>query len=324
MKKILSIFLTMTFLFIFASCSNSENGTGASSDPAGNGKLKVGISLYDRDQFFANQEKAMLAIEKNDPELSLTSFDSQNDMQKQQEHVNTFATQKYDAIIMSLVNTDIAEELIGLAGDIPVVFTNRLPDEKVLREGKDVYVGSEETEAGRMQGEYLANYFKDSGKTELNVVLLMGQLGLDNTTKRSSSAKEALEKAGYKLNMILEDTAEWDRFKAMSKMEQVLGTGKIIDCVIANNDEMALGAIEALKSVNKLKDVQVVGIDATDNALAAVKAGEMGMTVLQDAAAQGEAAIELAKKAAKGESIEKFNWIPFTSITKENVSDYLK
>lgn len=305
-------------------CGKEETTNESTDNSNAAGKIKVGVSIYDKDQFFANQEKAMLAYAEEFPELEITSFDAQNDMQKQQEHIRTFASQDYDVIILSAVNTDTAAEMINMAGDIPMIFTNRLPDESVFRKGIDAYVGSEETESGRLQGEYLAEYFKDSGKTELNVVMLMGQLGLDNTTKRTESAKKALEDAGYTLNMVFEDTAEWNRATAMSKMEQVLGTGKPIDCVIANNDEMALGAIEALKAVDKLKDVQVVGLDATDNALQAIEEGEMGMTVFQDAKAQAEKAVDLALKAGNGEEIETFNWIPFTAITKENVAEYIK
>ena len=302
----------------------ADTKTEPAGGEAADKKVKVGVSLFNKDQFFANQEKAMLEYAKQFPNLEIVSFDAQNDMQKQMEHINTFASQKYDVIILSAVNTDTAEEMIGMAGDIPMIFTNRLPAETVFRKGKDAYVGSEETDSGRLQGEYLAGVFKDSGKTELNVVMIMGQLGLDNTTKRTASAKKALEDAGYKLNMVFEDTAEWDRAKAMSKMEQVLGTGKPIDCVIANNDEMALGAMEALKAVDKLKDVQVVGLDATDNALQAIKDGEMGMTVFQDAASQAQKAIDLAMEAASGKEIETMNWIPFTAITKDNVDEFIK
>ncbi|WP_270395586.1 substrate-binding domain-containing protein [Mediterraneibacter massiliensis] len=321
-KSIAAVLISTLIVSCLAGCGQKGDGKQEGTDKADS--VKVGVSIFNKDQFFANQEKEMLAYAENFPELEITSFDAQNDMQKQQEHIRTFASQNYDAIILSAVNTDTAAEMIDMAGDIPMIFTNRLPDESVFREGKDAYVGSDETESGKLQGEYLAEYYKDSGKTELNVVILMGQLGLDNTTKRTTSAKQALEDAGYTLNIVFEDTAEWDRATAMSKMEQVLGTGKPIDCVIANNDEMALGAIEALKAVDKLKDVQVVGLDATDNALQAIKDGEMGMTVFQDAKSQAEKAIDVAMKAANGEEIETMNWIPFTAITKENVDSYMK
>ena len=322
-KRSIAVILAVTLIMAgIAGCGSKKEDK--KEDSGKSETLKIGVSIFNKDQFFANQEKEMLAYAENFPELEITSFDAQNDMQKQQEHIRTFASQNYDAVILSAVNTDTAAEMIDMAGEIPMIFTNRLPDESVFREGKDAYVGSEETESGKLQGEYLAEYYKDSGKTELNVVMLMGQLGLDNTTKRTESAKKALEDAGYKLNMVFEDTAEWDRATAMSKMEQVLGTGKPIDCVIANNDEMALGAIEALKAVDKLKDVQVVGLDATDNALQAIKDGEMGMTVFQDAKSQAEKAVDVAMKAAKGESFETMNWIPFTAITAENVDSYIK
>jgi inositol transport system substrate-binding protein len=151
----------------------------------------------------------------------------------------------------------------------------------------------------------------------------MGQLGLENTNERTRGVKETLTKAGFKLTKVYEDTAEWDRFKAMNQMQQFLGTNKDFDVVICNNDEMALGAIEALKTAGKdLKAIPVVGIDATPPAKEAVKNGEMAMTVFQNAKAQGKVALEFAIKAAKGQKIDKFGWVPFEPVTIDNVANY--
>lgn len=285
--------------------------------------IRLGVSLYDRDQFFASQEEAMRKAAEELGGVEITVFNSEYDVQKQLEHMSTFSTQKYDVIATSLVNPGTVAEIIATAGDIPIIFQNRMPDTSEFVAGKHTYIGSDEIESGKLQGEWLANYFKDSGKTVLNVVFLKGDLGLDNTTKRTASAKEALEKAGYTLNIVYEDTAMWSRAEAMTKMEQVLGMGKDIDAVIANNDEMALGAIEALKAVGMLEGIPVVGIDATGSGCAAVKSGEMAMTVFQNAKAQGQKAVEVAKIAASGKPIETFYWIPFEAVTIENVDQYM-
>lgn len=333
MKKLLSTVLAILMLVgALAGCGGKENNKPVESPEASGGQvpnsdakvLHMGISIYDRDQFFVSQEESMLNAAKTAGGIEITSFDAAQDVQKQLEHIATFATQKYDVIATSLVNPDTAEEIISAAGNIPIIFQNRMPDVSCFTKGKHTYIGSDETESGRLQGEWLAKYFKDSGKDTLDVVILMGDLGLDNTTKRTASAKEALEKAGYKLNMVFEDTANWSRAEAMTKMEQVIGTGKNIDVVIANNDEMALGAIEALKSAGKLKDVPVVGIDATATGVAAVQSGEMAMTVFQNAKLQGEKAVEIAQKAAAGEQLETYYWIPFETVTKDNAANYVQ
>ena len=191
-------------------------------------------------------------------------------------------------------------------------------------EGKYAYVGSQEYDAGKMQAEFLAKFFE--GRTDpINYVLFMGQLGLENTQQRTDSVKTELTNAGFTLNKVFEDTAKWDRATAMDMMQTFLGTGATFDCVICNNDEMALGVIEALKAAGvDLAKIPVVGIDATDMACQSVKNGEMAMTVFQDAAGQGAKCIEFAIKAANGELTDLFGWVPFMPVTIDNVDQYIK
>ncbi len=284
-------------------------------------QMKVGVTLYDRDQFISYLEQAILDAAKVTPGVTVDSQDAKQDVNQQIAQVDVFATKKYNAIIVNLINTDTVETIISRASGIPVIFVNRRPRDAVIDGVKTAYVGSQEFDAGRMQGEYLAKFFK--GKTEIKYVLFMGQLGLENTNERTRGVKETLTKAGFKLTKVYEDTAEWDRFKAMNQMQQLLGTMKPFDVVICNNDEMALGVIEAMKSAKMdLKKIPVVGIDATPAAKEAVKKGEMSMTVFQNAKAQGAVALEFALKAAKGQKIEKFGWVPFEPVTIENVAKY--
>ncbi len=285
------------------------------------GQMRVGVTLYDRDQFISYLEQAIIDAGKATPGVVVDSQDAKQDVNQQIAQVDVFATKRYNAIIVNLINTDTVETIISRASGIPVIFVNRRPRDAVIDGVKTAYVGSQEYDAGRMQGEFLASFFK--GKSEIRYMLFMGQLGLENTNERTRGVKETLTKAGFKLTKVYEDTAEWDRFKAMNQMQQLLGTMRPFDVVICNNDEMALGVIEAMKSARMdLKKIPVVGIDATPAAKEAVKKGEMAMTVFQNAKAQGAVALEFALKAAKGQKIEKFGWVPFEPVTIENVSKY--
>lgn len=316
MKKILSILLVLTVVLSMAGCGAATSGKGGGT---------VGVTLYARDQFISNLEQAILAAASKQTDYTVDSQEANNDTQKQAEQIRTFATKSYKSIIVNLVDTSTAETMMAEAKDTPIIFINRRPSDSLLKENKYAYVGSQEYDAGKMQAEFLADFFKDKADKSLNVVLFMGQLGLENTNERTRSAKEELEKAGFKLSMIFEDTAEWDRAKAMDKMQTIIGTGKAFDCVICNNDEMALGVIEAMKAASMdLKKIPVVGIDATDMACESVKAGEMAATVFQNAAAQGALAMEYAIKAAKGEKFDKFGWVPFEPVTAKNVDNYMK
>jgi len=312
MKKVLAIALVLIMVFAFAGCNGSSSGG-----------TTVGVTLYARDQFISNLEQAILKAAEGTG-VEVDSQEANNDTQKQQEQVRTFATKKHNAIIVNLVDTSTAETVIAEAGDIPIIFINRRPDDSVLVQNKYAYVGSQEWDAGKMQAEFLAGFFK--GRTEpIRYVLFMGQLGLENSQQRTESVKTELQGFGFTLEMVFEDTANWDRAEAMNKMQTLIGTAKEFDVVICNNDEMALGVIEAMKAAGMdLKAIPVVGIDATDMACASVKAGEMAATVFQNAAAQGRVAMEYAIKASKGEPFDKFGWVPFEPVSIDNVDEYMK
>lgn len=282
--------------------------------------LKVGFSISERDQFLTSLETAIVNAAK-EKGVDLTVFDSQQDVQKQIDHVNTFVSQGYDAIIINLVDASNTEGVMMAAGDTPVVFVNRVPDETYLKEGQTAYVGSNELQSGGLQAEFLTEYFKDKEPKTLDYVMFLGILGQTSTNLRTQSVKEGLEESGFTLNQVFEDTAEFDRAKAMEKMQQFLGTGKEFDVVICNNDEMALGVIEALRAVGKT-DIPVVGIDATGNALDAIANGELSCSIFQNPVGQGAGALEVAYKAGKGEAFEAETWIPFELVTIDNVADY--
>ena len=241
-------------------------------------------------------------------------------------HVTACANDGYDAMIINLVNTDNAQEMIDAAGDMPVVFVNRTPGkpEEQLQEGKVVYVGSDENEAGQLEGEFIANLMKEAGKTDVNVVVMTGTLGMQATTLRTEAAKKALEDSGLNINYVFEDTADWDRAKAMEKFVQFMGTGKPYDAVICNNDEMALGVVEAMKTTGDMVvTVPVAGVDATASALESIKNGDQAFSAFQNAVGQGEGAVAAAIKLANGESCDLYNWVPFEPVNADNVAEYL-
>ena len=339
MKKLIAFLMVLATVFALVACAApaaAPASTPAAEEPAAEAAapteaaapaevktITIGVSLYARDQFISTLEQGILAAAEA-AGVTVDSQEANNDTQKQAEQVRTFAAKGYDVMIVNLVDTSTAETIIAEAGGIPIIFVNRRPADSVLVEGKYAYVGSQEWDAGKMQAEFLAKYF--AGRTDpINYVLFMGQLGLENTQQRTESVKTELTNAGFTLNKVFEDTGKWDRATAMDMMQTFLGTGAAFDCVICNNDEMALGVIEALKAGGiDLTKVPVVGIDATDMACESVKNGEMAMTVFQDAAGQGAKCIEFAKLAAEGTLTEQFGWVPFQPVTIDNVADFIK
>lgn len=314
-----------------SSSAGSSGGASSGADASGSGasgtSLKIGLALPARDQFQTSLETAAKAYaDANGIQLDVT--DANNDISAQIGYVQTWAAGNYDAAIVVLCNNDSAAEVLTAAGDMPVVFVNRMPTDTSILNGTSVaYVGSNEEDAGRFQGEWAANWAKEQGKDTLNVVQFQGPLGQDSVVKRTDFAKKAIEDAGITVNYVFNDTAEWDRAKAMDKFTQFMGSGTEYDIIISNNDDMALGCIEAYTAAGITEiPVPILGIDATTVGCEAIKAGTLSFTVFQDPVGQGEGAIKTAVAFANGESVETDNgivWVPFIPVDSSNVDDYL-
>ena len=231
-KKLIALLLTGALsIGLLAGCGSTpaatpdtDADTGAQGGDAG-GPYQVGFSIAMRDQFWTSMENAMKPFaEANNIELN--TLDPNQDVATQLSQVQTWAADGYDAAIIGLANNDSAEDVLKAAGDMKVVFVNRQPSLDLLQDGKVVYVGTDETLYGKEQGNFLSKIFEDEGKTEVNIAMFMGTLGLDNVTKRTDSAKQALADNGIKANYVFENTAEWDRIKAMDQFSQFMGTGE--------------------------------------------------------------------------------------------------
>ena len=338
-KKLLALGLAgMMMLGALAGCGGSGDttppadnaGDAAQADDGGNAAasdMKIGLSMSSRDQFLSTLETAVLEDAKA-AGVTCNSFDANNDIQQQLNHVQTCAADGYSAMIVNLVDSTNAQEIINAAGDMKVVFVNRSPDTALLSDDV-MFVGSNEEDSGSFQGEFLANYFKEKGMNEVSIVMMQGTLGLDHTNKRTEFSIKGLEDAGIKVNIAYQDTAEYDRAKAMDKFTQFLGTGKHYDAIVSNNDDMALGCIEAITSTGAKVEVPVLGVDATEGACMAIKEGTMSMSASQNGYAMGRGCVDSAialieGKAPEGLTDEVMVPIPFEQIDASNVDDMLK
>lgn len=336
-KRIFALFMAgVLSASMLAGCGNTEGTTSTdgadasasdTSEATTGGTYRIGYSMPMRDQFQTSMEKAM-SEKAAALGIDLPISDADGDVTKQISHVQTWEADGFDAVIVGLVNNDSAEDVLAAAGDMKVVFVNRQPNLDVLKDGEVVYVGTDETLYGTAQASYLATYFEQEGKTDVNIAMFMGVLGLDNVTKRTDSAKKGLEAAGINATYVFENTAEWERMKAMNLYTQFMGSGTQVDAVICNNDEMALGVIEAmLTSSDGEVTCPVVGIDATDVGCAAIKEGTLAASVFQDPVAQGEGALFSAIGLLEGKEVEglvdNYYNIEPQLVTIDNVDEFM-
>ena len=260
--------------------------------------------------------------------VSVQIEDAQNDVAKQLDQINNFIASGVTAIIVNPVDTSATQAMsdAAAAAGVPLVYVNRQPINIDTLPDNQAFVASNEVDSGTLETIALCDNWAAEGKTEVNVYVMQGELSNQAAVQRTADIYDVIEagKCKVKVNVIDQQTANWSRDQAQSLMTNWLSAGAAFDGVIANNDEMAIGAIQAMKAAGiDMATVQVGGVDATQDALASMQAGDLDVTVFQNAAAQGSGALDAAVKLAAGEAVEQKVWVPFELVTPANIGDYL-
>jgi inositol transport system substrate-binding protein len=303
------------FLFFFAvffGLSSCQNGSESNDN-----QITIGVTMLSmQNEFIVNVADEM---QKKADELGvkLIIVDAERSALKQMEQVESFIAQQVDAIIMNPCEVEASSPAVdrAKAANIPIINVN-----SETSASPSAFVGSNDVESARIAMKYIAERLGGKGK----LVMIQGFMGQAAQIQREEGAKEIL-KSYPGIELIAEQTGEWDRSKSMDLMQnwiQAYGDG--IDAVFAHNDEMGMGAVKALENAGMKDKVIVVSIDAIKDALQAVQKGSLDATVFQNAERQGAAAVETALKLIKGEKVEKQILIPFELVTKENVDQFLK
>jgi inositol transport system substrate-binding protein len=325
-KFSISLPLLLILSALLAACGatapTGSDTTGASRATsvaaAGGEQLTIGVSIAQFDTFLSLMADGMQK-EADSQGVELIQVNAKEDTATQLSQVENFIAQKVDAIVVNAVDTSAVDPITRAAQDakIPLIYVNRLPANLPQDDPKVVFVGSNSIVAGTYQGEWLANKLGGKG----NVVIMMGKLDNEAAINRTEGVEQVFAKYPD-IKITKKDTANWSRDEGLTLMENWLATGEQIDAVAANNDEMALGALQALEEAGKADQVLVGGVDATPDALASMESGKLDVTVFQDAAGQGAGSIRAAIGLAKGEQVEKFVDIPYQQVTLENYTQF--
>ena len=283
--------------------------------------MKIGVSMSQFDDTWLTYlRESMDKKAKSYPEgVQLQFEDARSDVVKQLSQVESFISQKVDAIVVNPVDTAATKKITEAAvkAGIPLVYVNRRPDDLKLPKGV-VTVASNDLEAGEMQMQYLAD--KMGGKGD--IVILLGDLANNSTTNRTKGVKDVLAKYPN-IKIEQEQTGTWLRDKGMTLVNDWLTQGRKFDAVVSNNDEMAIGAAMALQQAGVAKgSVLIAGVDGTPDGLNAVKKGSLAASVFQDAKGQADGSIDTAVRMAKNEPVEPAVWVPFRLITPQNVDQF--
>jgi inositol transport system substrate-binding protein len=278
---------------------------------------RIGVSIARVDDNFMTYVRSGLENAARKENVQIQFEDAQGDVVRQLNQVQGFLGQKVDAVIVLPVDTAATANMTRAAVEakIPLVYVNRHPDERVLPKGV-VTVASNDIEAGQLQMRYLADKLGGKG----NIAIIMGDLAQNSTHDRTEGVKQVLKDyPGIKI--IEQQSAEWQRNKGMDLTSNWLLAGTSFDAIVANNDEMAIGAAMALQQAGKAKgEIAIVGIDGLPDGLVAIKRGMLVASVFQDPKAQAISAVQAAIKMIKGEPVEADVWVPFQLITPDQVA----
>jgi ribose transport system substrate-binding protein/inositol transport system substrate-binding protein len=255
--------------------------------------------------------------------LKLVTENAKGDNELQKKQVQKLIADKVDAIILAVSDGDLGPQMTKMAADagIPLVYINNVPSNLLDLPENQVVVASNEKESGTLETKQVCALLKGKGR----VVVLMGEPFHAAARARTQDISDVIATPECKgLEIVERQAAYWSHDYADQQMQEWLAAGVKFDAVIANNDEMALGAIHAMKKAGMpMKDVVVAGVDATDDALAAMEAGDLDVTILQSAIGQGATAVDAAVKLANKEKVPRENNVPFELVTPENIAKYL-
>jgi len=288
------------------------------AEPRKEGEIVIGFSTRDlSSEYTAKLSQAVLDQAKSRPGVKVVMTDGQSDVQKQFSQVENFVAQKVDAIIINPCEYEASTPAVdkAKAAGIPIVIVNQ-----TTKSAGDAYIGSNDLDAGRMAMEAIAKKLNGQG----GVLMIHGIMGTSAQLEREAGAREVFAKyPGLKL--VDQQTASWDRAKAMTLTENWIQAHKgKFGAIFAHNDEMAMGALIALERAGIKKDIFVIGIDGIAQALTAVKDGRLDATVFQDGVGQGKGSLDAAVLLAKKQPCPKQTMIPFQLLTRENVAPFLK
>lgn len=324
-------------------------GCGNSLETQSSKSIKIGVTLYNQYDTFVSQlmedfnEYAVAKEELNHTAINIEVYNASDSQSTQNDQVKEMLSDGCDVICVNLVDRTEPTTIIDMAEkeDVPVIFFNReLVAEDLERWDQLYYVGAKAFESGIMQGEIAADTFKNHPEVDKNgdgifqYIVLEGEAGHQDAIVRTEYSVSTLVDNGVGVEKLGYAIANWNRAQAQTKMTQILAEfGEDIELVLANNDDMALGAIDALKASGYERELWpvVVGIDGTDVGLEAVANEEMVGTVYNDKEGQAEAMLDLAYALATGENLmgleledNKYIRLPYEKVGADDVKEYME
>ena len=331
MKKLLTLVLAIAVICTMMFAAAAED-------------LTIGVNIQEFSNAYLTEMRNGMMDTAKELGVTLDIADGQSSEAVINNNIDLFLTKGYTILAVNMMNTTQAPSVLEKTQpeNVPVVFFNVEPEADVLAGAPgNYYIGAKAEDSGTMQGEALVNYWNTvegadrNGDGIMQYVMIMGDPGHQDSILRTEYSVKAIKDAGIEVEEVAMDVANWARAEGQDVMARILAAHDDIEAIICNNDEMALGAIEALKAGGYLVDggtfIPVVGVDANEEAKLAIQEGTMYASVFNDARGQADAVVKLCKLIADGEEPTSENlgydltgqyvWVPYIPVTLDNVDD---
>ena len=310
-------------------------------------KSYIGVAYYNQSDTFLNElldsfKEQLKEMQNEDMDTVVMVRDAAGVQRTQDDQVKELINAGCDVLCVNLVDRADPSEIIDIAREheVPIIFFNREPVAEDLMQWDQIYyVGADAEESGVMQGELAADMIKNNSQTDRNrdgkiqYVVLEGEPGHQDAIIRTETAVKTLTDSGIELEKLSYQIANWNRAQAENRMEQLIGQyPNQIELVLSNNDDMALGAMDAYKKLNYTETALPVffGIDGTDAGLEAVVDSELAGTVYNDKEGQAKAMAELSWALITGDGMEELEfqkerciYLPYAKVTEENADEFI-
>lgn len=285
--------------------------------------INIGISMTSFDNPFLNiLINGMKSADQSNDDVTLQFEDANSDIGRQLNQVQSFIASGVDAIIVNAVDGDSTMAITQMTNEagIPLVYVNHPPIDINQLPDTASFVGSNELDSGTLQTEEVCRLLNGKG----NALVIIGPLENHAALTRTKDVEKVLSRPECSGIKILDkQVANWSRTQAYDLMTNWITSGIEFNTVIANNDEMAIGAIQAIEASSlNIDNIVVAGIDATADGLAAMRSGQLSVTVFQNATKQGQVAVQTAYNMVHGDPVDRNLWVPFELVTKQNLSQY--
>ena len=340
-RKVLALTAAvLASMLVLTSCKEQQS--------SGNLRIQVGVASYNQGDTFISElvrsfKEQLSQYESDEITTTVTVKDAAGVQRTQDDQVEELIDSGCNVLCVNLVDRTDPSEIIDLAreNDVPIIFFNREPVAEDLMQWSGLYyVGAYAEQSGEIQGELAADIIRDNSSIDRNkdgkiqYVVLEGEAGHQDAIIRTEKVVDTLRNQGIKLEKLSYGIANWNRAQAENRMTQMIGQyPNKIELVLANNDDMALGAIDAYDKLNLTESSRPVffGIDGTDEGLQAIVDEKMSGTVYNDKEGQAGAMAQLAMALVSGEGLdeidfenEKYIYLPYQKISPDNVEEFLR